>query len=96
MMGSATAHKNIMNCMLSFHPRAGRPVKVSTCGGICSDIPDTLDTCKRHSGMGWDGMDFFSPPIFVSVVCPTGPYPPLRLAKQPHIGGGGLLMGWYV
>ena len=30
-------------------------------------------------------------PTFVSVVCPTGPYPPLRLARRPNrglIGGG--------
>ena len=31
-------------------------------------------------------------PIIVSVACPTGPHPPLRLARRPnrgHIGGGG-------
>ena len=35
---------------------------------------------------------FFSLPIIVSVACPTGPHPPLRLARRPnrgHIGGGG-------
>ena len=34
----------------------------------------------------------FFPPITVSVVCPAGPYPPLRLARRPnrgHTGGGG-------
>ena len=33
---------------------------------------------------------FFIP--IVSVACPTGPHPPLRLARRPnrgHIGGGG-------
>ena len=36
---------------------------------------------------------FFSLPIIVSVACPTGAHPPLRLASRPnrgHIGGGGL------
>ena len=35
---------------------------------------------------------FFFLPIIVSVACPTGPHPPLRLARRPnrgHIGGGG-------
>ena len=35
---------------------------------------------------------FFFLPIIVSVVCPTGAYPPLRLARRPnqgHVGGGG-------
>ena len=35
----------------------------------------------------------FPLPIIVSVVCPTGPNPPLRLARRPnrgHIGGGGV------
>ena len=34
---------------------------------------------------------FFLLPIVVSVACPTGPHPPLRLAGRPnrgHIGGG--------
>ena len=31
-------------------------------------------------------------PVIVSVACPTGPHPPLRLARRPNrvlIGGGG-------
>ena len=35
---------------------------------------------------------FFFLPIIVSVAWPTGPHPPLRLARRPnrgHIGGGG-------
>ena len=35
---------------------------------------------------------YFFLPIIVSVACPTGPHPPLRLARRPnrgHIGGGG-------
>ena len=31
-------------------------------------------------------------PIIISVVCPTGPHRPIRLARRPnrgHIGGGG-------
>ena len=34
---------------------------------------------------------FFFLPIIVSVACPTGPHPPLRLARRPnrgHTGGG--------
>ena len=37
---------------------------------------------------------FFVHPIIASVICPTGPHPPLRLARRPnwgHIGRGG---GW--
>ena len=36
---------------------------------------------------------FFFLPIIVSVVCPTGPHPPLRLARRPnrgHIGEEGV------
>ena len=29
---------------------------------------------------------FFSSPAIVSVVCPTGPFPPLRLARRPNRG----------
>ena len=52
-------------------------------------------------GQGWVMTISFSPPIIVSVVCPTGtgPHPPLRLARRPnrgHIGGGGWLRYYVV
>ena len=37
--------------------------------------------------------------IVVSVACPTGPHPPLRLARRPnrgHIGGGGWNPSWHM
>ena len=52
---------------------------------------------RVHAGSTHKLGEFFSSlfflPIIVSVACPTGPHPPLRLARRPnrgHIGGGGL------
>ena len=46
---------------------------------------------KKHTDNSIFNFLIFSHSVIVSVVCPTGPHPPLRLARRPnrgHIGGG--------
>ena len=48
---------------------------------------------RTHNVWRLDRLFFFVfLPVIASVACPTGPHPPLRLARRPnrgHIGGGG-------
>ena len=61
-------------------------------GGDDTEIVSAYNTMQHYrcDGRVCVRSSFF--PIIGSVVCPTGPHPPLRLARRPnrgHIGGGG-------
>ena len=68
----------------------GRCVR-ETCRQIKLHMPRSI-VFKYMSFYFYFYIHFHFFPIFVSVVCPTGPHPPPRLAIGPdrdHIGGGG-------
>ena len=57
--------------------------------GVGDNVANSLTTRERSHHI----FCFFSLPTIVSVACPTGPHPPLRLARRPNRGqkgGGGL------
>ena len=66
------------------------------CMGLAelTGYPDRFLYGEGTCVMCWDTFCFL--PLLFSVVCPTGPHPPLQLATRPnrgHMGGGGA-PGW--
>ena len=59
----------------------GRGRQHTTAVAVLPEIPRTA-TFGREASL----LFFFVLPIFVSVVCPTGPHPPLRLPRRPNRG----------
>ena len=65
--------------------------KTDVCTAVCTYCVSFFFLFPARCGMHFFSSFFF--PLLFSVVCPTGPHPPLRLGRRPnrgHIGGGGL------